>query len=231
VPGSTAHLQRYTSERVSCPAGRRLCIRHCSLLATLIFHCSVSPAVRRVHTSHRPEVLTRRLTSLVAPRLPGRPSLSVALSVVCDMMRSLALIGDTHSPDAQIIADDSTVNGLVGRWVGECTDRAARVPGRLANLQRYTYDGISCPAARCLCIRHRSLLDTLIFPYNVSPACRRVASFTLTSRPHVKINLSCSTVVAWATRPLCGARRYLKYDAITCTHRSYTHSPYALMGR
>jgi hypothetical protein len=67
-----------------------------------------------------------------------------------------------------------------------------------AHLQRYTSDGISCPAARRLCILHRSLIDTLMFPYSLTPAVRRVACFTSTSRPHAKINLSCSTVAAWA---------------------------------
>jgi hypothetical protein len=140
------------------------------------------------HALRRPAGHSRRSTCLVAPRLPGRSSLSVALNVVCDMMRSLALIGDTHSPDALIIADDSTVNGLVGRWVGEYADQAARVPNRFAHPQCYTSDGVSCPAARSVCIRHCSWLDTLICHYSVSPAVRRVAYITSTRSPHAKVD-------------------------------------------
>jgi hypothetical protein len=71
----------------------------------------------------------------------------VALNVICDMRRSLALIGHNHSPEALIMADESTVNGLVGRWLGEYADRAACVPNRLAHPQCYRSDGVSCPAA------------------------------------------------------------------------------------
>jgi hypothetical protein len=132
----------------------------------------------------------------------------------------LVLIGHSNSSEALIMADDSTVNGLVGRWVGEYADQAARVPNRFAHPQCYRSDGVSCPAARSLFIRQCTLLATLICHYSVSLAVRRVAYFTSTRRPNVKVDLSCSAAVAWAAQPLCGANKLYAYSRLKHTDHS-----------